>query len=298
MHVTDTGGDGPTVVFLHGNPTSSYLWRHVIAALAARFRCITIDLIGMGASAKPPITYDWSDHRRYLTPVLNALLDPLPDRLPGRLPDGLSGPLPDRSSDRLGGAWLVGHDWGAALAVEYARTHPGRVSGVALTEGHLRPLASWDAFDEGGRDLFQRLRDPIEGRRLIEDDNFFLSTVLPSGMLHELTAEEQAAYAAPHPTPQSRHPIWKWVTQIPIAGDPPETHQVLTANWEWLTTTDVPRLLLTATPGAIIDEAKVNQIRQAAPTVRIRNVGEGLHFLPEDRPQEIAIELAAWITSD
>ncbi|MBL7259791.1 haloalkane dehalogenase [Paractinoplanes lichenicola] len=268
LHVRDSGGDGPTVVFVHGNPTSSYLWRNVIPPLAGRFRCVAVDLIGMGRSPKPPIAYDWADHRRHLTPVL----------------DGLDGPL-----------WLVGHDWGAGLTIEYARTHPGRVRGVAVTEGHLRPLASWDDFDEGGRDLFRRLRDPVEGRRMIEEDDFFLSTVLPGGTLRELTPEERHAYADPYPTAQSRHPIWRWVTQIPIGGEPPETDRVLAANWDWLTTTDVPLLLLTATPGAILSPPRVEEVRRAAPRLRIRDVGEGLHFLPEDRPAEIAAELAAWM---
>ncbi|MBM2619637.1 haloalkane dehalogenase [Actinoplanes sp. LDG1-06] len=265
LHVTDTGGGGPTVVFLHGNPTSSYLWRHVIGALGERFRCVAVDLIGMGESPKPPIAYDWNDHRRYLTPVLDRLDAPF---------------------------WLVGHDWGIGLALEYARTRSGRVRGVAIAEGHLRPLASWDEFDEGGRELFRLLRDPVEGRRMVEDDNVFLSTVLPGGTIRELTPQELSAYAAPYPTPQSRHPIWKWVTQIPIAGDPPETHRVLTANWEWLGTTDTPVMLLAATPGAVLGP---EQVRRISPRVRIRNVGEGLHFLPEDRPAEIAAELTEWM---
>ena len=268
LHVTDTGGDGPAIVFLHGNPTSSYLWRHVIERLAGRFRCVAVDLIGMGRSPRPAIAYDWNDHRRHLTPVL----------------DRLEGPV-----------WLAGHDWGAGLAVEYARTHPARVAGVAVTEGHLRPLPSWEAFDEGGRELFRRLRDPVEGRRMVEEENFFLSTVLPSGIVRRLTPEELFPYEEPYATPSSRHPIWKWVTQIPIGGDPPESHRVLAANWDWFTTTDVPLMLLTATPGAILGPAAVDEVRRAAPRLRIRHVGEGLHFLPEDRPAEIAAELADWV---
>lgn len=268
LYTSDTGGTGPTVVFLHGNPTSSYLWRHVIPLLAGHVRCIAVDLIGMGRSPKPPIGYDWGDHRRHLTPALDRLGAPL---------------------------WLVGHDWGAGLAIEYARMRPHRVAGVAVAEGHLRPLASWDDFDEGGRDLFRQLRDPIEGRRLVEDENFFLSTVLPGGMLRRLNPEEQQAYEDPYPTPATRHPVWRWITQIPIGGEPAETHRVLAANWQWLTTTQLPRLLLTAQPGAILSPERVEEIRRASPGLRIRSVGEGLHFLPEDQPAAIAAELADWI---
>jgi haloalkane dehalogenase len=268
LHVTDTGGAGPTVVFLHGNPTSSYLWRRVIPLLSGRFRCVTVDLIGMGRSPRPPIGYDWGDHRRHLTAEL----------------DRMQGPFR-----------LVGHDWGVGLGIEYARTRPDRVGGMAMMEGHLRPLASWDEFDEGGRDLFRRLRDPVEGRRLIEDENFFLTTVLPGGMRRRLKAEELSAYEEPFPTPESRHPIWKWVTQIPIGGEPPEAHRVLTANWDWLTTTELPLLLLTADPGAVLDSVRVEEVAHAAPGLRIRNVGEGLHFLPEDQPEAIARELSEWM---
>ncbi|WP_250008341.1 haloalkane dehalogenase [Actinoplanes sp. M2I2] len=270
LHVSVSHGDGPAIVFLHGNPTSSYLWRHVVARLAGRFRCVAVDLVGMGRSPKPAIAYDWDDHRRHLSPVL----------------DRLDGPF-----------WLVGHDWGVGLGVEYARTRPGRVSGVALLEGHLRPLASWDEFDQGGRELFQRLRDPVEGRRLVEQENFFLSAVLPGGMLRRLEAGEQTAYEAPYPTPSSRYPIWKWTTQIPVAGEPAEVHRVLSANWDWLRTTDVPRLLLTARPGAILGPERVEEIRRAAPGLRVRDVGEGLHFLPEDQPGAITAELAEWVAA-
>ncbi|WP_250029609.1 haloalkane dehalogenase [Paractinoplanes maris] len=267
LHVS-VAGDGEPVVFLHGNPTSSYLWRQVISLLSARFRCVAVDLVGMGRSPKPDVAYEWADHRRYLTAVL----------------DGLDAPF-----------WVVGHDWGVGLGVEYARARAERVRGVALMEGHLRPLGSWDDFDEGGRELFRRLRDPVEGRRRVEEENFFLSTVLPGGMLRSLSGEERDAYASPYPTARSRHPIWKWVTQIPIGGEPAETAAVLAANWEWLRTTEVPRLLLVGRPGAVIGAERVAEVRRVAPGVRVRDVGEGLHFLPEDQPEAIARELVEWV---
>ena len=278
MRVVDTGPPGhledaqaPVLVFLHGNPTSSFLWRHVVTALADRFRCVAIDLIGMGGSGKPDLDYTWAVHRDHVAEALAAL-------------------------DTEGRAMrLVMHDWGVALGLDYARRHPERVAGVAMMEGHLRALGSWQDFDEAGRELFRELRDPFRGRRKIEEENFFLSTVLPGGMHHQLTEDEQRAYAEPFPTPHSRRPIWAWVTQIPINGDPPDVREALDANLTWLGSTKTPRLLLHADPGAIIDSAYAAEIAACCPGLTTRSVGAGLHFLPEDQPQAIADHLATWI---
>ncbi|MGC5169036.1 haloalkane dehalogenase [Microbacterium sp. DT81.1] len=274
MSVIDVGpvdrATGPVLVFLHGNPTSSFLWRKVIAALASRYRCIAIDLIGMGGSGKPAIGYSWTDHRAYLTETL--------DRLD-------VGTQPVR---------LVTHDWGVGLGIEYARTHPLRVAGVAFAEGHLRPLPSWDAFDEGGREFFRRLRDPVDGRREVLDDDVFLTAILPGGMYHQLTIEEARAYREPFPTPASRLPIWAWVTQIPVRGDPAPVHDALSANYEWLAHTSTPRLLLHAHPGAIITTAVARELVADIPVIASVDVGRGLHFLPEDQPENMAAALAAW----
>ena len=260
-------------MLLHGNPTSSFLWRHVITALMDRFRCVAIDLIGMGGSGKPDLDYTWAIHRDYVAEALAGL-------------------------DTEGRAIrLVMHDWGVALGLDYARGHPERVAGVAMMEGHLRALGSWQDFDEAGRALFGELRDPVRGRRKIEEENFFISTVLPSGMHHQLTEDEQRAYAAPFPTPRSRRPIWAWVTQIPINGDPPDVRDAVEANLTWLESTKTPRLLLHADPGAIIDSAYAAEIAARCPGLTTRTVGPGLHFLPEDQPNTIAEHLATWIQS-
>ncbi len=278
MHWVDTGpapsrpdGAAPVLVFLHGNPTSSFLWRKVLSALRDEHRCVAVDLIGMGRSGKPDLAYTWADHRSYLTDALDAL-------------DTHGAPIV-----------LVMHDWGVALGLDYARHREDRVSGVAMMEGHLRPLASWSEFDAAGRALFQELRDPVTGRRMVEEENFFLSTVLPSGMHHELTPDERQAYQAPFPTPRSRRPIWSWVRQIPIAGDPRDVHEAVAANLAWLQTTAVPRLLLHADPGAIVDSDYLAEIARGCPGLVTRPVGRGLHFLPEDQPDAIASELEAWL---
>lgn len=272
MHVVDTGGAGPILVFLHGNPTSSYLWRHVTDRLAGQFRCVAVDLIGMGGSGKPDLDYTWDDHRRFLTAALDQVFSP-----PG-------GPL-----------WVVGHDWGVGLGLEYARTHPDRIAGVAMMEGHLRPLASWDDFDEHGRELFRQLRDPATGKRMVEDDNLFLTTVLPAGVHRTLTAEELQPYLEPFPTPESRRPIWRWVTQMPVAGTPADVRAVLADNFAWLTRSTLPRLLMWATPGAVISPEAARELQDAAPGLELGYVGEGLHFLPEDQPQNIANAISCWV---
>jgi haloalkane dehalogenase len=263
----------PVLVFLHGNPTSSFLWRHVITALMDRFRCVAIDLIGMGGSGKPDLDYTWAVHRDYVAEALAGL---------------------DTEARAIR---LVMHDWGVALGLDYARGHPERVAGVAMMEGHLRALGSWQDFDEAGRALFRELRDPVRGRRKIEEENFFIPTVLPSGMHHQLTEDEQRAYSAPFPTPRSRRPIWAWVTQIPINGDPPDVRNAVEENLTWLESTQTPRLLLHADPGAIIDSAYAAEIAARCPGLTTRTVGPGLHFLPEDQSNTIAEHLATWIQS-
>jgi haloalkane dehalogenase len=278
MRCVDTGAvrgrdddPPPVLVFLHGNPTSSFLWRNVIPALADRFRCVAVDLIGMGGSGKPDIAYTWADHRAYLGEALDALET-----------DGAD-------------VRLVMHDWGVALGLDYAREHADRVAGVALVEGHLRPLESWQDFDAAGRSLFRELRDPVLGRRKIEDENFFLTDVLPGGMHHQLTDDERRAYEAPFPTPGSRRPIWAWVTQIPIAGHPPEVHAALEANLAWLGATTIPRLLLHGEPGAIIDTVYAARIAAECEGLVTASVGPGLHFLPEDQPEAIVARLVEWL---
>ena len=260
------------LVFLHGNPTSMFLWRHVVEVLAADFRCLGVDLIGMGRSGQPRIDYVWADHRTYLSAALEAL-------------DTGGAPIT-----------LVLHDWGVGLGLEYARTHPGRVQRVVFLEGHLQPYPTWQDFDEGGRELFRQFRTD-EGRRMIEQDNFLLEKVLPGGMNHRLSDDERAAYAEPYPTPTSRHPVWVWTTQIPVGGDPAEPAAVLSDNYAWLQSTDTPRLLLYANPGSVLQAEQVAAARQDCPGLEAVDVGDGLHFLPEDQPDAIAEAVRGWLGS-
>lgn len=264
------GGAGRPVLFLHGNPTSSYLWRAVLPRVAADGRrCIAADLIGMGGSGKPAIAYTLDEHIDYVDVLLDAL--------------GLDDVV------------LVGHDWGVAISLELLRRYPDRVAGVAFMEGHLRPLAGWDAFDPGGRDIFQRLRTPGTGERMVLDDNFLLDTLLPAGMMHPPAPADLAVYHRPYPDPWSRRPLLQWTREIPIGGEPVHSAAILTGGWEHLSTSPVPKLLIHARPGAILTQPVVQMCRDTLPHLTVHDVGAGLHFLPEDRPAEIGDALSSWL---
>ena len=268
MHFLEAG-TGPLVVFLHGNPTSSYLWRNVLPAVAsAGWHCIALDLIGMGGSGKPDSSYRLADHIRYV----EAFLEP------------------------LGEAVLVGHDWGAVIALDQARRFPERVRGAAFLEGHLHPIRTWADLGDGA-ELFRRLRTLGAGDALIFDDNMFIETVLPSGMLRTLTREEWDAYRAPFLDPSSRRPMLQWAREIPIEGEPTDVVEVVTANQAVIADPTVPTLLLHGEPGAVIGADEVAWCRSRGRALEIADVGAGTHFLPEDRPEEITAALISWLSS-
>jgi len=204
-------GSGPPVVFLHGNPTSSYLWRDVIPPVSTVARCVAPDLAGMGSSGTSPDNrYRFVDHRRYVEAFLEAL---------------------NLTSDVI----LVGHDWGGVLATDWARRHPGAVRGIAYLETLVTPVTS-DSPNAPAPELFRRLRGP-EGERLILEENVFIETVLPSGTLRKLTDDEFAEYRAPYVEPgESRRPMLTWAREIPIDGMPSDVHDIVAANAEWMAT--------------------------------------------------------------
>lgn len=274
MHYRTTGYGAP-VVLLHGNPTSSWLWRHVLdhaAVSAPGTQWIAPDLIGMGASAKPDNPYSLADHTAHVDAFITAL--------------GLDDVV------------LVGHDWGVAIALDHTRRHPTQVRGVALMEGHLRPLPGWDAFDDGGRDLFQRLRTPGVGERMVLEEDFFLQTLLPAALQRPLAAEELASYREPYPDAASRRPLLAWARQIPIAGQPAAAAQTMRLAAEHLRETDVPVLLVHGQPGVLVGEAEVAWCREHLRTLEVVDVGGPAgHFLPEDRPQEVAKALTTWVSN-
>jgi len=266
-------GDGPPIVFQHGNPTSSYLWRNIMPPLAGLGRCVAIDLIGMGNSSKlsgsGPGSYRFVEHRRYLDAALEAL--------------GITSDV----------TWVV-HDWGSALGFDWANRHRSAVRGIAYMEAIVRPL-SWDEFNPDATPVFKGFRSDA-GEQMILDKNIFVERVLPGSVLRGLTEEEMAVYRRPFATPgESRRPTLTWPRQIPLDGEPADVVEIVRSYADWLSECDIPKLFIDADPGAILIGAQRDFCR-AWPNQVIAKV-KGSHFLQEDSPAEIAAELVAWVAS-
>jgi haloalkane dehalogenase len=267
MHYEDVGAGDP-IVFLHGNPTSSFLWRKVIPGLTAEGRCLAPDLIGMGQSGKPDIGYRFFDHARYLDAWFDAL--------------------------DLQRVTLVGHDWGAALGFHWANRHPERVAAIAFMEAIVKPI-TWDEFAEVARALFQAFRTPRMGEKLILEQNQFMETVLPGGTLRELEPAEFDTYRAPYREPKDRLPMLAWPRDYPIEGEPGDVVAAVEAFDQWLAaSTEVPKLLLTFEPGVSITEPTVQWCRDHIAALEIAAAGKGLHYVQEDEPDAIARVVAEW----
>ncbi len=266
MHYVEEGAGDP-VLFLHGNPTSSYLWRNVIPHLSPLARCIAPDLIGMGKSDKPDIEYRFFDHVQYVDGFIEAL--------------------------GLRNITFVVHDWGSALGFHYARRHEDNVKGLAFMEAIMRPV-TWDEWPEQARGMFQAFRTPDVGENMILERNVFVENVLPGSILRKLSDEEMARYREPYPDPQSRRPTWRWPNEIPIDGEPPDVVEAVQAYAEWLGKSDVPKLLLYAQPGAIMREPLVEWCRKNVRNLKAVDIGPGVHFVQEDRPHEIGEAIAQW----
>jgi haloalkane dehalogenase len=267
MAYIDTGTGFP-IVFLHGNPTSSYLWRNVIPHVAGVGRCLAPDLVGMGDSGRNPGgSYRFVDHARYLDALFDAL---------------------EINED----VTLVGHDWGSALGFYWACRHPDRVRGIAYMEAIVQPL-NWDEMPEASRALFKALRSPA-GEEMVLRKNVFVEKILPGSMQRALTEEEMAVYRRPYMEPgESRRPTLTWPRQIPVDGEPPDVVEIVGGYAKWLSTSDVPKLFINAEPGALLVGAQRAFCRswpnQQEVTVR------GIHFVQEDSPAEIGKAIAAFV---
>ena len=267
MHYEETG-EGDPIVLLHGNPTSSFLWRKVIPGLSGEGRVLAPDLIGMGRSGKPDIGYRFADHARYLDAWFDAL-----------------------ALERVS---LVGHDWGGALGFHWARRHPDRVAAVALMETIVKPVG-WDEWPETAREIFQGFRTPGTGEQMVLDQNLFVEAVLPGAMLHQLTAEEMETYREPFREPAHRLPTLVWPREIPIDGEPADVAELVDSYDRWLASSeDVPKLLLTFEPGAIMSPPVVHWCRDNIAALEVAPAGQGIHFVPEDEPEAIASLVGAW----
>jgi haloalkane dehalogenase len=258
MSYVDTG-DGAPVIFLHGNPTSSYLWRNIIPYVSDEHRCLAPDLVGMGASGPAPDGgYRFADHARYLDGWFDAVVPP--------------GPVT-----------LVLHDWGSALGFHWAHRNPERVRGIAYMEAIVQPRR-WADFPPGRDEMFRAMRGP-EGESLILDENFFVETVLPKSMLRTLRDDEMEAYRAPFRTRESRLPTLVFPRELPIDGTPEDVTETVEAYGRWLAGSAIPKLLVAAEPGAIL-VGRALDFARTWPNQHEITVA-GIHFVQEDAAAEI-----------
>ncbi len=266
-------GSGPTVVLLHGNPTSSFLWRHTIPPLvAAGYRCLAPDLIGMGDSDRVPGSgpgsYGFFEHASYLDAFLTAL-------------------LPDEP------VALVVHDWGSGLGFHWARRHPERMRAIAYVESIVTPV-TWNDWPTDARGIFEAMRSEA-GEDLVLERNVFVERILPSSVLRELTEEEMDEYRRPYTMPgESRRPTLTWPREIPIDGEPAAVHDAVTAYGDWLAAgSSPPKLFIDADPGSILT-GRQREVCRAWPNQREVTV-PGSHFVPEDSGELIGEHVAGFL---
>lgn len=268
-------GTGDPIVFLHGNPTSSYLWRNVMPHLEGRGRLIAPDLVGMGDSGKLPDSgperYTFVEHRRFLF----ALLDELGVRE---------------------NVTLVIHDWGSALGFNWAHQNPEKTRGIAFMEALVAPMPgweSWDAMPEGVKETFQAFRSP-KGEEMVLEGNMFVEGMLPAGVLRQLSDAEMTEYRRPFVTQgEDRRPTLTWPRQIPICGEPEDVAAIIGAYADWLQHTDIPKLFINADPGAITVGAARDFVR-TWPNLTELTV-PGVHFVQEDAPDAVGRAIADWL---
>jgi haloalkane dehalogenase len=265
-------GDGDPIVFLHGNPTSSYLWRDVIPHVEQHGRCVAPDLIGHGDSDKlddtGPGSYTFVEHRRYLDGLLEQLS------------------LGDRVT-------FVVHDWGSALGFDWAYRHPDRVAGIAYMEAIVTPV-SWDEWPEAARGIFQAMRSDA-GEELVLQRNVFVERILPASILRTLSDAEMAEYRRPFARAgEDRRPTLSWPRQIPVDGEPADVAQIVSSYAGWMSRTDIPKLFINADPGSILTGPQREFCRtwpnQTEVTV------PGLHFLQEDSAELMGAALSRWLS--
>ncbi len=267
-------GEGAPIVFQHGNPTSSYLWRNILPHTAHLGRCIALDLIGMGDSEKledsGPARYTFAEHYRYFDAAMEAL--------------GVTENVT-----------LVIHDWGSALGFHWANQHRDAVQGICYMEAIVAPMPTWDDFSKDAAPVFQGFRSPA-GEEMVLEKNIFVERVLPGSVLRGLTEEEMAVYRRPFANPgEDRRPTLTWPRQIPIEGEPPEVVEIARAYAEWLGHSNVKKLFINAEPGAILT-GRMRDLCRTWPNQTEVTVA-GSHFIQEDSPDEIGQALVDWMSA-
>ena len=264
-------GNGSAVLYIHGNPTSAYLWRNIMPYTSDTHRSIAVDLIGMGQSGKPKIGYSYQDHYAYLAAFIDAL--------------------------DLQRVTLVAHDWGAALAWDYARQNPKRVKRIAFMEGVLPPsfpINDISVMGETGQAL-SALRDEKQGRELVIEGNMFVEQMLPGFVNRPLGETAMGHYRAPYLVKQDRLPTLQWPRELPIEGHPETTTKVMAEIEAFMSKTKMPTLFLYGAPGVVGPPAVADWYTENIKDVETAYVGQGLHFIQEDQPDAIGRAISDWL---
>lgn len=269
MHYVEEGSGDPILV-LHGNPTSSYLWRNVIPHLAPLGRTIAPDLIGYGKSDKPVLEYRVFDQIQYMEAFIEEM--------------------------GLKNITLVIHDWGSAIGLAIAMKNPDSIKAIAMMDAHIKPIETWADFSEDQASIegFKAFRTPVLGWDIVVVKNQFLQGLFPTAMLRHLTDKEQATYLEPFETAESRRPIWRLANDIPVEGHPADTHALFAEYSEKLTKSQLPKLILHFKPGFVIKQKELEWACANLPNLTTVDIGEGIHFIQEDNPHGIGEAIAQW----
>ena len=258
-----------TFLFLHGNPTSSYLWRNIIPHLTPIGRCIAPDLIGFGKSGKPDINFSFQDHFNYINEFIMRL--------------------------DLKNIVLVLHDWGGAIGFQYSKLNPEKIKGIVFMETFCKPM-EWNTLDPIARWLFRKFKDPIKGQKLNGRYNVFLRFILPFSMNRKLSKFEKQRYNEPFKSLDSRKPVIKFPQELPFKGDGSLNENIATEYYRWLQKTEIPKLLLYAKPGVQIKKGEIELYESKFPNLTTRYIGAGKHFIQEDQPENIGKEIRKWFS--
>jgi len=262
--------EAPVALFLHGNPTSSYIWRDIIPEVSGIAHCIAPDLVGFGQSGKPYIDYRFADHARYLDAFIDAM--------------------------GIESAYLVAQDWGTAFAFHLAALRPDFVRGMAFME-FIRPMDRWEDFhqSEAARDTFRKFRTPGVGEAMILEQNIFIDRILQGSVIRTLSDEEMAVYRAPFPTPEARRPIWRLPNELPIEYEPADVAAALTNAIHALKASTYPKTLFVGELGALVSPAFAETFARQLTDCHVELLGPGAHYLQEDHPEAIGAGICALI---
>ncbi|WP_423064082.1 haloalkane dehalogenase [Candidiatus Paracoxiella cheracis] len=264
-------GTGDPVIFLHGMPTSSYLWRNIIPSLADKAHCIAPDLIGMGRSDKPPIDYTIFDHIKYIEGFIETL--------------------------GLENITFVLHGWGSVVGFDYARRHEDKIKALAFYESHVRPTTDWDMFSLPVQQLATLLKRPGASYHAIVEQNYLINKLLPNGVLRKLSEEELEQYRKPFPDAQSRKPLWQYIQDLPL-GNGNGVVALIDKYSQWLQHAPQPKLMMYAIPGFITTMATVQWAKSHIQNLTLVELQDALHFAQESMPDIFCKELRSWYLNE